>query len=241
MLRLLLLAAAAAATPCLIGTTLVNNAPFPPDAPAPLCLYRTSASILGSNVTYDSADMACIESALRPTTCAEVVPLAAFPGQDFSFDSCAPLRTCQGGVLITPSFRLGALQNSLQWVVYGNYWTQSTPQGSYAPCGYGNAASATTLLGTGAFADCAALALPVLCLCVDPSSTPAPTPSPTSAAPTLPSAAPTSAAPSRRPSRAPSQAPSRRPSRPPSRAPSRRPSLAPIPSPSHSCVPPRAR
>lgn len=172
-LFLLLAAAAAEASVCLVRTTL-GPTPYAPDPPPPLCAYATSVSLGVANLTAAAVDGACVDSPFRPLVCSEVVPVMSYATADFaaSFSSCDPLRACGSNWIITPSFRYGALQNSMAVVLPGEYWTQSDANGSYVYCGVSGGA---TLLSNNAQNNCSTTQLPVVCLCVNPATTAAPT------------------------------------------------------------------
>jgi len=219
MIRLLpalaLAAGAAASGACTVRTFVEPNLPYPPDPPVPLCLYASTAVLSGENLTSAAAAAACADSLEAPAECyGGIQPLVSFTGTDFrlAFDNCGLLEACSTQWVLTPTFRYTRLQNTLQSVVTGSFWTQSDVNGTYQFCGTNDAAS-FYLFADEVAANCSA-SLPVLCVCVEPYLTPSPT-----------------AVPTRRPTRSPTRSPRFAPSLQPVISPSFRPSFRPSYSP----------
>jgi len=235
ILFLALCASSAAASSCVLTTTIPAPPTYPPDPPDPLCAYASTALLAGTNLTWAGADEACITSADRPLACGEVVPLFAAPADSLLYTTCLPLRGCASDTLITPSFRFSTLLNTLEVaaVVAQPYWSFADQGGQFSACGMGDPSS-TTLFSNSTAANCA-MVLPVVCLCMNSTSpTMAPTASPTPSAPTLPTFFPTSL-PTLLPTWLPSRAPTILATLFPTWAPSKSPSKAPSTShPSHS-------
>ena len=137
---------------CLINTNPSSNADTPLPA-VPICLFNSS--ILVTNASLE-ADDACLLSDNRPT-CKDVVPLLGIP-------TCQqPVRGCASSMIITPSFRYSALQNTLEQAGVGSgmYWTLSDVTGSYKECGIADASYPFFFTN---LASCYA-PLPVICIC----------------------------------------------------------------------------